>query len=143
MKESNINLTDGRLLASNTMLNLLGQLLPMALAVLAIPPLVHGLGCARFVLVSADASAGRLGRSDNTGHFAHAGSHWTQDPCAAPGRSSTEFLSAGIVYSCSYHYLRPARHPGGATAFPGTQPYSHSHEHFFLCRPVAGTSFFP
>src|SRR5258708_2252002 len=52
MKESNINLTDGRLLASNTMWNLLGQLLPMAVAVLAIPPLVRALGLDRFGVLS-------------------------------------------------------------------------------------------
>ncbi|HMF89077.1 MAG TPA: CmcI family methyltransferase [Candidatus Angelobacter sp.] len=42
------NLTSGRLLARNTIWNVLGQLLPMAAAVVAIPPLVRALGVARF-----------------------------------------------------------------------------------------------
>jgi O-antigen/teichoic acid export membrane protein len=45
-------LTSGRLLARNTIWNLLGQLLPMAVAVVAIPPLVRGLGVARFGVLS-------------------------------------------------------------------------------------------
>src|SRR5713101_506154 len=45
-------LTSGRLLARNTIWNLLGQLFPMAVAVVAIPPLVRGLGVARFGVLS-------------------------------------------------------------------------------------------
>src|SRR5262245_52190078 len=47
-----LDLTSGRLLARNTMWNLLGQLLPMAVGVLAVPPLVRGLGVARFGVLS-------------------------------------------------------------------------------------------
>lgn len=46
------NLTSGRLLAHNTLWNLAGQLLPMAVAVLALPPLIHGAGPARFGVLS-------------------------------------------------------------------------------------------
>jgi O-antigen/teichoic acid export membrane protein len=46
------NLTSGRLLARNTVWNLVGQLLPMAVGVAAIPPLVHSLGVDRFGLLS-------------------------------------------------------------------------------------------
>jgi O-antigen/teichoic acid export membrane protein len=46
------NLTSGRLLARNTMWNLVGQLLPMAVGVLAIPPLVRSLGVDRFGVLS-------------------------------------------------------------------------------------------
>jgi O-antigen/teichoic acid export membrane protein len=46
------NLTSGRLLARNTIWNLLGQMLPMAVAVVAIPPLVRALGVARFGVLS-------------------------------------------------------------------------------------------
>jgi len=45
-------LTSGRLLAQNTIWNLLGQLLPMGAVVLAIPALVKGLGVDRFGLLS-------------------------------------------------------------------------------------------
>src|SRR5712692_6689840 len=45
-------LTSGRLLARNTIWNLFGQLFPMVVAVVAIPPLVRGLGVARFGLLS-------------------------------------------------------------------------------------------
>jgi len=45
-------LTSGRLLARNTIWNLLGQLLPMAVAVVAIPPLVRALGLDRFGVLS-------------------------------------------------------------------------------------------
>lgn len=45
-------LTRGRLLASNTVWNLLGLLLPMAVAVVAIPPLIALLGVARFGVLS-------------------------------------------------------------------------------------------
>jgi O-antigen/teichoic acid export membrane protein len=44
--------TSGRLLARNTIWNLLGQLLPMAIGVVAIPPLVRSLGVERFGLLS-------------------------------------------------------------------------------------------
>lgn len=46
------SLTRGSLLARNTIWNLLGQLLPMSVAVLAIPALIHGLGAARFGVLS-------------------------------------------------------------------------------------------
>lgn len=52
MKQPNGHLTGGRLLARNTVWNLLGQLLPMVVAVFTIPPLVHGLGVDRFGLLS-------------------------------------------------------------------------------------------
>src|ERR1700686_3587245 len=45
-------LTSGRLLVRNTIWNLVGQLLPMAVAVLAMPPLVRSLGIARFGVLS-------------------------------------------------------------------------------------------
>src|SRR6266700_2547428 len=47
-----MNLTSGRLLARNTVWNLLGQLLPMAVAVVTIPVLVRGLGLDRFGVLS-------------------------------------------------------------------------------------------
>jgi O-antigen/teichoic acid export membrane protein len=47
-----LHLTSGRLLARNTIWNLLGQLLPMAVGVLAVPPLVRGLGVPRFGILS-------------------------------------------------------------------------------------------
>lgn len=47
-----VNLTSGRLLARNTIWNLLGTLLPMGVAVVSIPPLVHALGLDRFGLLS-------------------------------------------------------------------------------------------
>ncbi|HLJ29909.1 MAG TPA: hypothetical protein VKY85_24590 [Candidatus Angelobacter sp.] len=46
------NLTSGRFLARNTIWNLLGQLLPMAVAVVAIPPVIRGLGIPRFGVLS-------------------------------------------------------------------------------------------
>jgi hypothetical protein len=46
------NLISGRLLARNTIWNLFGQLFPMAVAVVAIPRLVRGLGVARFGVLS-------------------------------------------------------------------------------------------
>jgi len=46
------HLTSGRLLAKNTIWNLLGLLSPMVVAVLTIPPLVRGLGIARFGVLS-------------------------------------------------------------------------------------------
>src|SRR5262249_31909607 len=51
-KRSDNNLTSGRLLARNTIWNLLGQVLPMAVGVLVVPPLVRGLGVARFGILS-------------------------------------------------------------------------------------------
>jgi O-antigen/teichoic acid export membrane protein len=45
-------LTGGRLLARNTIWNLIGQLLPMAVGVVAIPPLVRSLGVDRFGVLS-------------------------------------------------------------------------------------------
>jgi O-antigen/teichoic acid export membrane protein len=47
-----VNLTSGRLLARNTIWNLLGALLPMGVAVVSIPPLVNALGLDRFGLLS-------------------------------------------------------------------------------------------
>ena len=46
------NLISGGLLARNTIWNLLGTLLPMAVAVVSIPPLVRALGLDRFGLLS-------------------------------------------------------------------------------------------
>jgi len=46
------NLTSGRLLARNTIWNLIGQVLPMAVGVVAIPPLVRSLGVDRFGVLS-------------------------------------------------------------------------------------------
>src|ERR1700682_3254653 len=46
------NLTSGRLLARNTIWNLLGLLLPLAVGVVGVPPLIHGMGVARFGLLS-------------------------------------------------------------------------------------------
>lgn len=52
MKDSRSNLTSGRLLAGNTVWNLLGQLLPMLVAVVAVPPLIHAMGVPRFGVLS-------------------------------------------------------------------------------------------
>src|SRR6267142_4889320 len=49
---SSRDLTSGRLLARNTIWNVMGVLLPMAVAVLSIPPLVRALGIDRFGLLS-------------------------------------------------------------------------------------------
>lgn len=46
------NLTSGRLLAANAIWNLLGQLLPLPVAIAAIPPLFRSLGIARFGVLS-------------------------------------------------------------------------------------------
>jgi len=46
------HLTSGRLLARNTIWNLLGQMLPMAVGVVAIPLLIRGMGVARFGILS-------------------------------------------------------------------------------------------
>jgi O-antigen/teichoic acid export membrane protein/predicted O-methyltransferase YrrM len=45
-------LTSGRLLARNTVWNLFGQLVPMAVGLIAVPPLVHALGVDRFGVLS-------------------------------------------------------------------------------------------
>ena len=45
-------LTQGRLLARNTILNVLGYSLPMLVAIFAIPPLVKGLGTERFGILT-------------------------------------------------------------------------------------------
>lgn len=47
-----LNLISGGLLARNTIWTLFGTLLPMAVAVVSIPPLVHALGLDRFGLLS-------------------------------------------------------------------------------------------
>ena len=46
------SLISGRVLARSTIWSLLGQLLPMAAAIVCVPPLVHGLGVARFGVLS-------------------------------------------------------------------------------------------
>lgn len=46
------NLTSNRVLAANTVWNLLGQVLPMAVALVAVPVLVHRIGTARFGVLS-------------------------------------------------------------------------------------------
>jgi O-antigen/teichoic acid export membrane protein len=46
------NLTSGRVLARNTIWNLAGQLLPMLAGIVCLPPLVRGLGVARFGVLS-------------------------------------------------------------------------------------------
>ena len=52
MQPRNAHLTSGRLLARNTLWNLLGQLLPMVVALVTIPALVRGLGVDRFGVLS-------------------------------------------------------------------------------------------
>ena len=55
-------MTSGRLLARNSFLSLMGQLLPALLALAAIPPLVRGLGVVRFgILTLAWATIGYFG----------------------------------------------------------------------------------
>jgi O-antigen/teichoic acid export membrane protein len=49
---TSLHLTSGRLLARNTIWNIVGQLLPMAVGVVAVPPLVRWLGVDRFGLLS-------------------------------------------------------------------------------------------
>jgi O-antigen/teichoic acid export membrane protein len=49
---SQINLTSGRLLARNTIINLLGQAAPFAVAIFTIPMLVHGLGVDRYGILT-------------------------------------------------------------------------------------------
>jgi len=51
-KATLMNLTSGRLLARSAVWNMVGQLLPAAIAVFAIPVLVHGIGVERFGLLS-------------------------------------------------------------------------------------------
>src|SRR4029077_5314415 len=46
------HLTSGRLLAHNTVWNLLGQFLPMVVGVVTIPLLIRGIGVARFGVLS-------------------------------------------------------------------------------------------
>lgn len=46
------NLTSGRLLARNTLWNLAAQILPMAVALFAIPILIRGIGVPRFGVLS-------------------------------------------------------------------------------------------
>lgn len=52
MHQSNAHLTSGRLLASNTIWNLLGQILPMVVGLVAIPILIREIGVARFGVLS-------------------------------------------------------------------------------------------
>ena len=52
MSSSASDLTSGRLLAKNTLWSLIGQLLPIAVAVVTIPLLVRGLGLDRFGVLS-------------------------------------------------------------------------------------------
>src|SRR5579859_3080677 len=49
---SSLHLTSGRHLARNSAWNIAGQLLPMAVALVAIPPIVKGLGVPRFGVLS-------------------------------------------------------------------------------------------
>jgi O-antigen/teichoic acid export membrane protein len=46
------DLTSGRLLARNSLWNMLSLLLPLAVGVVAVPPLIRGMGVARFGLLS-------------------------------------------------------------------------------------------
>lgn len=46
------NLTSGRLLARNTVFNLVGSLLPMVVALICIPPTIRGLGTDRFGILT-------------------------------------------------------------------------------------------
>ena len=48
----NLHLTSGRLLARNTIWNLLGQILPMGVALVTIPIIIRGLGVDRFGVLS-------------------------------------------------------------------------------------------
>lgn len=45
-------MTDGRLLARNTLLNLLGQVFPLLVALVALPLLIAGLGAERFAILA-------------------------------------------------------------------------------------------
>jgi O-antigen/teichoic acid export membrane protein len=51
-EKANLHLTSGRLLARNTIWNLLGQILPMAVGLVTIPLLIRGMGVERFGLLS-------------------------------------------------------------------------------------------
>src|SRR6266481_6770702 len=48
----NLHLTSGRLLARNTLWNLLGQIVPMVVAVVTIPIIIRGMGVERFGVLS-------------------------------------------------------------------------------------------
>jgi O-antigen/teichoic acid export membrane protein len=48
----NVHLTSGRLLARNTIWNLLGQIVPMVAAIVTIPMIVRGMGVERFGVLS-------------------------------------------------------------------------------------------
>jgi O-antigen/teichoic acid export membrane protein len=50
--ERNVNLTSGRLLAHNTIWNLLGQIVPMVVAIVTIPIIIRGMGVERFGVLS-------------------------------------------------------------------------------------------
>jgi len=50
--ESTSNITSGSLLAKNTLWNTLGMVLPLVVGVFAMPYLIHGLGTARFGVLS-------------------------------------------------------------------------------------------
>ncbi len=52
MKNTEAALPTTKFLVNNTLINLLGQAVPLLVAVFAIPPLVHGLGTARFGLLT-------------------------------------------------------------------------------------------
>src|SRR6267378_1295925 len=49
---TSVHLTGGRLLARNTIWNLLGQILPMAVGIVAIPLIIRGMGVERFGVLS-------------------------------------------------------------------------------------------
>lgn len=51
-KNGHAHLTSGRLLAKNTIWNLLGQVLPMAVGLVAIPQIIRGMGVERFGVLS-------------------------------------------------------------------------------------------
>src|SRR3954467_7608084 len=54
---SSSQLADGHSFARNSVLNLLGLVLPLGVAVVAIPPLVRGLGAERFGMLTLAATA--------------------------------------------------------------------------------------
>ena len=51
-ENANSHLTSGRLLARNTGWNLIGQILPMIAGIIAIPPIIRGMGVDRFGVLS-------------------------------------------------------------------------------------------
>jgi O-antigen/teichoic acid export membrane protein len=51
-KNANLHLTSGRLLARNTIWNLLGQIVPMVVALVTIPIIIRGMGVERFGVLS-------------------------------------------------------------------------------------------